>query len=364
MRITHVAPTAFGAEGILGGGERYPLELARAVAREVPCELVTFGTRPRFAVEPGGLRVRTLRTFARVRGHPAHPLALALTGALGDAELVHAHQLKAAPTRVAALVAAVRRQPLVVTDHGLQGGDWGGVLPRLVARFLTVSEHSAEVLDLPPDRVRVIYGGVDTGRFRPDPWEDREGVLFVGRITPHKGLDRLIEALPAGVRLTVVGSAGHDPRLPERDYPRLLRRLAQGKEVRFLGPASDAELARCYRRAAVVVVPSVNRTCYDRPVVISELLGLVALEAMASATPVLASRIGGLSEVVVDGVTGVLVEPGDVAALGESLRELLSAPGLARSLGEAGRQRVSERFTWSACAARCLAAYADLSGAL
>jgi glycosyltransferase involved in cell wall biosynthesis len=363
MRITHVAPTAFGAEGILGGGERYPLELARAVARELPCELVTFGTRPGVVIEPCGLRVRTLRTFARVGGHPAHPLAAALPRALGAAELVHAHQLKAAPTRVAALVAAARRRPLVVTDHGLQGGDWYGVLPRLVARFLTVSEHSADVLDLPPDRVRVVYGGVDTDRFRPDPQEDRAGVLFVGRITPHKGLDRLIEALPAGVPLTVVGSAGHDPRPPERDYPRLLRRQAQGKEVRFLGPVGDAELARCYRRAAVVVIPSVNLTCYDRPVVVSELLCLVALEAMASATPVLASRIGGLPEAVIDGATGVLVEAGDVAALGESLRELVTTPRLARSLGEAGRQHVSERFTWSACAARCLAAYAGLSGA-
>lgn len=363
MRITHVAPTAFGAEGILGGGERYPLELARAVARELPCELVTFGTRPGVVVEPGGLRVRTLRTFARAGGHPAHPLAASLPGALRAAELVHAHQLKAAPTRVSAVLAAIRCQPLVVTDHGLQGGDWGGVLPRLVARFLTVSEHSAEVLDLPPDKVRVVYGGVDTDHFRPDPQEDREGVLFVGRITPHKGLDRLIEALPPGVRLTVVGSAGHDPRLPERDYPRLLRRLAEGREVRFLGPVGDAELARCYRQALVVVIPSVNRTCYDRPVLVSELLCLVALEAMASATPVLASRIGGLPEVVIDGATGVLVEPGDVAALGESLRELVTAPRLARSLGEAGREHVSERFTWSACAARCLAAYADLSGA-
>jgi glycosyltransferase involved in cell wall biosynthesis len=363
MRITHLAPTAFGAEGILGGGERYPLELARAVARELSCELVTFGTRPGVVVEPGGLRVHTLRTFARAGGHPAHPLAASLPSALRAAELIHAHQLKAAPTRVSAVLAAVRRQPIVVTDHGLQGGDWRGVLPRLVARFLTVSEHSAEVLDLPPDKVRVVYGGVDTDRFRPDPQEDREGVLFVGRITPHKGLDRLIEALPPGVRLTVVGSAGHDPRLPERDYPWLLRRLAEGKEVRFLGSVGDAELARCYRQAVVVVIPSVNRTCYDRPVLISELLCLVALEAMASATPVLASRIGGLPEVVIDGATGVLVEPGDVAALGESLRKLVTAPRLARSLGEAGRQHVSERFTWSACAARCLAAYADLSGA-
>ena len=321
------------------------------------------GRGPGSSSNPAGCECARCAPSRGWAGTPPTHWPASLPSALRAAELVHAHQLKAAPTRVSAVLAAVRRQPLVVTDHGLQGGDWRGVLPRLVARFLTVSEHSAEVLDLPPDKVRVVYGGVDTDRFRPDPQKDREGVLFVGRITPHKGVDRLIEALPPGVRLTVVGSAGHDPRLPERDYPRLLRRLAEDKEVRFLGPVGDAELARCYREAVVVVIPSVNRTCYDRPVLVSELLCLVALEAMASATPVLASRIGGLPEVVIDGATGVLVEPGDVAALGESLRELLTAPGLARSLGEAGREHVSERFTWSACAARCLAAYADLSGA-
>src|SRR5438093_429116 len=83
----------------------------------------------------------------------------------------------------------------------------------------------ARELKAPPARTRVIYGGADPRRFYPDPSASRDGVLFVGRITPHKGIDRLIAALPMGAHLKVVGSAGHDPRPPERDYPRLLRRL-------------------------------------------------------------------------------------------------------------------------------------------
>src|ERR671939_463240 len=80
MRFVHVAPTPFGAAGIFGGGERYPLELARALARHVDCELVTFGA-PAVAREPGGLVVRSLRPVARL-GHPAHAVAPGLPAAL------------------------------------------------------------------------------------------------------------------------------------------------------------------------------------------------------------------------------------------------------------------------------------------
>ncbi|MCA1691728.1 MAG: glycosyltransferase, partial [Actinobacteria bacterium] len=93
---------------------------------------------------------------------------------------------------------------------------------------------------------------------------------------------------------------------------------------------------------------------------ISELLGLTVLEAMASGTPVVASRLGGLPEVVVDGVTGFLVEPGEVDQLQDRLRLLLADPGLARRLGENGRDLVLRQFTWEACAERCLAAYREL----
>jgi glycosyltransferase involved in cell wall biosynthesis len=206
----------------------------------------------------------------------------------------------------------------------------------------------------------VIYGGADPDRFRPDPGEVRAGVLFVGRLTPHKGVDRLLRALPKGVSLTVAGTAGHDLRHPERDYPQLLRSQARGRDVRFCHAVDEAELAALHRRAAVFALPSVEVTCYGRSVGISELLGLSVLEAMASATPVVASRTGGIAEVVIDGETGFLVEPGDVAALQDRLATLLADRGLARRMGDAGRAAVLDRFTWAACADRCLAAYREV----
>src|SRR5206468_5635759 len=101
MRVIHVAPSAFGGQGLYGGGERYPLELARAVAAEVDCELLTFGPRPGRWVVAGGLRVRVLRPLGRLRGHPAQPFAPRLPAALAGADLVHAHQFRSLPTRMA-----------------------------------------------------------------------------------------------------------------------------------------------------------------------------------------------------------------------------------------------------------------------
>jgi glycosyltransferase involved in cell wall biosynthesis len=268
--------------------------------------------------------------------------------------------MRAPSSILAAFTARVRGIGTVVTDHGLQGSEWGGVVPRLFDRFLLVSRHSAAELRAPSARTRIIYGGADPTRHRPEAAERREGVLFVGRLTPHKGLDVLIRALPPDARLTVVGSTGHDAAPPERDYPELLRSLAADRRVEFVGAVDDDELARRYRTAAVVVIPSVERTWYGRRMAVSELLGLVALEAMASGTPVIASRVGGLAEVVQEGVTGHLVPPGDVVALRSRIDDVLSDPAGAARLGDSGRRRVLAELTWDRCAQRCLAAYHEL----
>lgn len=364
MRVVHVAPTAFGVEGIYGGGERYPLELARAVATHADCTLLTFGRQARRA-EEDGLRVEVLPARGHLRRHPAHPLAPGLPRALAGYDVVHAHQVWATPSRIAAAIARLRHRPVAVTDHGLLGSR---PLPRAarqtVHRFLTVSGYSAEVLGVPPERTTVIYGGVDTRRFGPAPGRpSRSGVLFVGRLTPHKGVDRLLQALPRGATLTVVGTAGHDLRPPESGYASWLRQLAgeEGRDVRLLDAVSDTELRELYRSTAVMVLPSVEETCYGKRVAISELLGLSVLEAMACGAPVVASRLGGLPEVVRHGETGFLVEPGNVDALRQRLEELLGDRTLMARLGESGHQLAVEQFTWDACARRCLEAYGAMT---
>jgi alpha-maltose-1-phosphate synthase len=364
VRVIHVAPTHFGQAGLFGGGERYPLELARALAKHVDCELISFGRSTQRQCEPSGLRITTLRAVAWLHGHPAQPLAPSLIAALAGARVVHTHHMRSLPSRMAAVAGRLRHQGMAVTDHGLGGSNWAGLLPRLFDHFLLVSEYSALELHAPPERTRIIYGGADPNRYLPDASVARDGVLFVGRLTPHKGVDRLLEALPIGASARIVGSTGHDPRPPERDYPRLLRHLARDRDVHFLGPIQDHELPVMYRSAEVFVLPSVEWTCYGKHVAVSELLGLSILEAMACGTPVVASAIGGVPEIVRDGETGFLVPPGDVAALHDRLGQVLGDPALAQRLGANARQSVLDQFTWSQVAERCLEAYAQMPSTL
>jgi glycosyltransferase involved in cell wall biosynthesis len=365
MRVTHISPTAFGATGLYGGGERYPLELARALAPHVEARLVTFGPRRAQELETSGLDVLTLRTLFRFKRRPVHPKAFGLRSAIAGSDIIHAHQMRSAPARQAALLARLGQMPICVTDHGLGGGGWAGLLPGMFDAFLTVSEYSAETLDAPPNRTHTIYGGVDPDRFRPDPHTVRGGVLFVGRITPHKGIDRLLPALPRNARLTIAGTRGHDRRPPESEYPKLVEMMATERDVHFAGRVHENHLPDLYRSARVFALPSVHTTCFGKRVPISELLGLSVLEAMASGTPVVASCIGGVSEIVVNGETGFLVEPGNVDELHDRLALVLADDNLARTMGEAGRERALQEFTWERCAKRCLAAYEEmLSGAL
>ena len=362
-----MAPTAFGQSGLFGGGERYPLELARALARldGVSCELLTFGSQAGVIEDGSGLRIRVRRPLAYLRGHPAHPIAPSMVADVARADVVHTHHLRSTPSRISAVAARVRmpgmrHRAVVVTDHGLVGGDWFGLLPHLFDRFLTVSHHSATVLQAPTAKTRVVWGGADPAMFSPEPASPRAGVLFVGRLTPHKGVDRLIQALPDHAALTIAGTGGHDSRAPESGYVDALHGLAAGRAVRFAGQVSDADLPGLYRSATVVAMPSVNVTCYGKTHAVSELLGLTAIEAMACATPVVASNVGGLPEVVVDGETGYLVEPGDVAALSDRLAELIANPRRAREMGAAARRRVLTQFTWEQVARRCLAVYREI----
>jgi glycosyltransferase involved in cell wall biosynthesis len=355
-----VSPTAFGDAGLFGGGERYPVELARALARldGVQCGLVTFGRSAR-SDDVDGLRVRVLRARGHLRHHPAHPLGRVPVAEIRRADVLHVHHLHSSASRLAVMTATAFGTTRVATDHGLAGRDRWGLGRRAIDGFLPVSGYAAEVMGSPARRTAVIYGGADPARFHPDTGP-RDGVLYVGRLTPHKGVDRLIRALPDSASLTVAGTGGHDREPPERDYADHLRRLAKGKDVRFLGAVPDLDLPLLYRRAAVVAVPSVHRTCYGKHVAVAELLGLTTLEAMASGTPVVASAAGGIAEIVIDGVTGYLVTPGDVDELRGRLEQVLHDTRAARTLGDAARDRVLDGLTWDACAQRCLAAYEAL----
>jgi glycosyltransferase involved in cell wall biosynthesis len=261
-------------------------------------------------------------------------------------------------SKIAAVVRRILRKPIFVTDHG--GGAWD-ITSRLhldprFDGFLHVSEFSRRIArQLDEPRAHVVYAGVDPGRFSPPPaGTQRTGVLYVGRIMPHKGVDVLIEALPDGVSLDVVGSV-----LDER-FRGDLNRLAAGRDVRFHHDWDDERVRAAYRSAACVVLPSVYRDRYGDEFIVPELLGQTLLEGMACGAPAICTDVGGMPEVVEHGVTGFIVPPNDPAALRDRLVEVLSSPARTRELGDAGLRRVRERFVWDRVVARCLTAYQGL----
>jgi glycosyltransferase involved in cell wall biosynthesis len=218
---------------------------------------------------------------------------------------------------------------------------------------LHISEYSRRVFGHAGQPwAHVIFGGVDTDRFSPDPAAPPGGaVLYVGRLMPHKGINYLIEAVPPDLPLELIGRPYDAAFLAD------LHRLAAGKQVRFRHACDDRELVDAYRRALCVVLPSVYRTAYGQESQVPELLGQTLLEGMACGAAAVCTDVASMPEVVADGVTGFVVPPNDPVALRERLCRLRDRPAEARALGEAGRRRVLEQFTWGAVVRRCLGIY-------
>jgi len=355
-RVIHVVPALFGADGVIGGAERYAFELSRAMARRVPTMLLSFGAGPR-REQRGPLEVRVLSNwihFRRFKLDPVNPLML---GYLARADIIHYHQTHTLMSSLALLYARAARKPIFTTHlgsggialhHYLDVSGW-------YAGHLQVSEFSRRSFgqgDLPT--ARVILGGVDTEMFSPGPDSQRTGeVLYVGRLLPHKGINYLIEAVDAATPLTIVGQRWRHA----QQFYDLLRQLAVGKRVEFREDCDDDAIVAAYRRALCVVLPSVYATVFGERYAIPELLGQTLLEGMACGTPAICTAVGGMPEIVADGVTGFVVPPNNPAALCAKIRWLQEHPAEARRMGEAARQRVLDCFSWDGVVNRCLEAY-------
>lgn len=349
-----MVPALFGASGVLGGAERYALELARHMADVVPTTLVTFGD-PGREEQLGALRIRVIAGAHAVRGNRFNPVSLAAFPELWRADVIHCHQRAVLMSSLAALFGRATRKKVFVTDLGGGGWDLSGYVntDRWYHGHLHISEYSRQVHghDGKP-WASVILGGVDTDRFSPDSSVARDGtVVFTGRLLPHKGVADLVEAIPQEMRLEIIGSPA-DPK-----YLDVLHRLAGGKQVDFRHGCSDEELIRAYRRALCVVLPSVYRSPYGVETRVPELLGQTPLEGMACEAPAIVTDVASLPEVVRDGETGFVVPPNDPAALREKLLWLRDHPAEARRMGEAGRRWVLSRFTWPKVVERCLELY-------
>jgi D-inositol-3-phosphate glycosyltransferase len=235
---------------------------------------------------------------------------------------------------------------------------------RITAPTETERRQLVELYGADGSRVHVAPPGVDLDRFKPGDraaakrrfgFSDDPLVVFVGRLQPFKGTDIAVDALGhlerlvPDARLAIVG--GDSPRGSRGERMRLrlaARRLGVSDRLRFMEPVQHDELPELYRAADVVVVPSA-----------SESFGLVALEASACGTPVVATAVGGLRSLVNDGESGYLVRRRDPKSFAAALSRVLADPGTQDRLG-ANAVRVARRFPWSRTTDGILESYASV----
>ena len=221
-----------------------------------------------------------------------------------------------------------------------------------IDHWLSTSRYNAAQVEARYGRkVEVVHNGVDVERFQPQERDaqlrlslglaaDARVLASVGRLVGWKGLRVILELLPQlprDVHYLVVGEGPDEPRLREQTA-----QLGLGERVHFCGRIAHAQLPQLLAQAELLLQPSLGE----------ESFGITLVEAMACALPVLASRQGGMTEIVVPGVTGELLPPGEVGAWREAIAALLAQPERMRALGAAARARVVAEFTWAANAAR------------
>jgi glycogen synthase len=358
---------------VYGGAGVHIQNLARELAHVMDVEVRCFGEQD---FTQGRLRVKGYRAWDRM----AEGAETKFNSTLGtfstdlsivrdpiDADLVHCHTWYAS---MAGFMAQMLYDvPLVITVHSLEPlRPWKeeqlGRSYRLSAwiervaleaadRVVAVSAQSkGEILthfNLPPERVVVIHNGIDLKTWnhsqavstRQCYGIEGDYILFVGRVSRQKGMVHLLEAMKyvdSRVQLVCCTSAADTPEL-DGEIAAKVKETPRCLWINTRLP--DEQYIELYSNCAVFACPSVY-----------EPFGIINLEAMACARPVVASAVGGIPEVVVPGRTGLLVPPADPGALAAALNHVLGDRAMARQMGLAGRRRVEEHFSWTSIAAR------------
>lgn len=374
MRVAQV--TSY-FEPHIGGVETHVRELARAlVDRGVDLTVIcadTEGAGPRDRMHDFDVvRVPPRSVFLKT---PAMP-GVADVIAKGKFDLVHSHTPPPVASWRAARAARKAGAPHVMTFHcdpeiplplgGLLVDLWrltyGRTTMRRTDRVIsTTHSYASTSRTLWNYDTTVIPNGVDTEAFRPEGPGDRRGelpgvdgfrVLTVGRLVQHKGLEQLTDAmslLPAPAHLLIAGEGDLRAAVEAR-----ARASPAADRITFLGHVPQKDLPALYRSCDVFALPSVSRL---------EAFGIVALEAMASGLPVVASDMPGVREIVTDEVEGRLANPLDPLAFATRIDTLLRRPLRRARFGRNGRAKVAAGYTWEAVAGRVLELYEQvLSG--
>lgn len=351
MKIAQVTPYFHPH---VGGVESYVLALSKALVKKGHDVTVYTTLLPKTKENEKieGINVKRIKPLFTLFKTPVTP-----SMKISDCDVLHAHSPPPFHSYFAARFGKKNKIPFVLTYHcdpelpsffgriitDVYMGTFGWYTlknaDRIIVSTKTYAATSRAMWNYEPD---VIPSAVDIKEFNPgvDGSDVRKKynlngnvVLFVGRLMEHKGLEYLIRsAKNVDAKYLIVGSGEMGHKLAED-----VKQLGLSDKVFFSGKVSNAELPKYYAASDVFVLPSVARL---------EAFGLVIAEAMASGKPVVVSDIPGVREVITDGVEGLLVPPMDEKALSEKINILLSNPEMRKKMGESGRKKAEEKFSW------------------
>jgi glycosyltransferase involved in cell wall biosynthesis len=299
LSLLHVSPTYYSKSSVVGGGEKYILYMSSAIGAAAALQGIQIhDSILAFGQEPGVYEIKPGARCEVMRGRPWEPLSVNLQDfnqRIAEAEIIVVHQCLSAFGLFVASHSRLAGKVVIGVDEG--GGEHALVhhtpeIGLIFDWFHAYSRFCANSFRDIEGRVAIVPGPVDTSYYRPDPTVKRDAslVLAVGRLLPHKGFERIINALPAGLRLIIAGTKY------DREYCNYLSKLFGFSRVKIEEHLTDAELLLLMQTAGIFVHASTHidyrGTYYAKP----ELLGLAPLEALSAGTPALVSSAGSLPE--------------------------------------------------------------------
>ncbi len=302
LKVCHLTPTFFSEESVIGGGERYVNNLIQAVkisnltsSQKIDQSIISISDKAKSFVSDD-VTVHLLESVSRIGGNMNY-IPFKLWEFLGEFDVIHLHQGLTQFGEFCAAVTASLNIPFVVTDLG--GGSSNLMLYgrglELANRVIAISEYANTITkSCFSGKVDIVIGPIDTNFFVPsnNRISKKKYGICVSRILPHKGIDRIISALPEQLELKVVG------KIFDYDYFELLKDLAKGKKIEFITNASDELLLSLYQEASIFLQGSTHKDIYGNIIYKPELMGLTTLEAMSCGLPVVVSDAGSLPEMV------------------------------------------------------------------
>lgn len=373
MKIVQLTPYFYPH---LGGVESHVLELSKQLIKKGHEVLVVTtkleGTKKRSVVE--GVPVKRVEPLTIKFSTPIIP-DLSKSLMKEDFDILHSHSPPPMMSFFGLRSAKKKDVPFVLTYHcdleipyifgpfivSLYKRTMGTYTVSQADKIITTtSTYGATSRVVWQEDADIIPNAVDTHRFNPNndgEWvreklgldEHEKLVMYVGRIVYHKGLEYFVRSakhLGPNVKHLLVGTGDFRPELE-----RIIEEEDIEDKVLFAGRVPNEDLPDYYDAADVFVLPSVSRL---------EAFGIVALEAMASGTPVIVSDIPGVREVIVEGKHGLLSEPMNSEDLAGKIRTILTNPQLAEKMGKNGRKRVVKNFTWEKVADDIMDVYESL----